>query len=69
MKRPFGKPSTTYAQQVELLQQRGMVIDDPTEAEFYPSTSTTTGSAPTGFPSRPIMPRTVSAPVLASPTS
>lgn len=35
VKRPFGKPATTYAQQVVLLQQRGMVIDDPAEAEFY----------------------------------
>jgi abortive infection bacteriophage resistance protein len=35
MKRPFGKPATTYTEQVELLQQRGMVIDDPAEAEFY----------------------------------
>ncbi|NCC27725.1 MAG: Abi family protein, partial [Gammaproteobacteria bacterium] len=35
MKRPFGKPATTYAEQVALLQQRGMVIDDPGEAEFY----------------------------------
>lgn len=35
MKRPFGKPATTHAQQVALLQQRGMVVDDPAEAEFY----------------------------------
>lgn len=35
MKRPFSKSPTTYAQQVELLQQRGMVIDDPDEAKFY----------------------------------
>ncbi len=35
MKRPFGKPATTHAQQVALLQQRGMVVDDPTEAAFY----------------------------------
>lgn len=35
MKRPFTKPATTYAQQVAQLQQRGMVIDDPTAAEFY----------------------------------
>jgi abortive infection bacteriophage resistance protein len=35
MRRPFGKPATTYAEQVALLQQRGMVIDDPGEAEFY----------------------------------
>ncbi len=35
MKRPFGKPATSYAQQVALLQQRGMVIDDPAAAEFH----------------------------------
>lgn len=35
LKRPFAKPATTHAQQVVLLQQRGMVIDDPVEAEFY----------------------------------
>ena len=35
MKRPFAKPATTHAQQVALLQQRGMVIDDPVAAEFY----------------------------------
>lgn len=35
MKRPFTKSAITYAQQVALLQQRGMVIDDPAEAEFY----------------------------------
>lgn len=35
MKRPFLKPATTYAQQVAQLQQRGMVIDNPAEAEFY----------------------------------
>jgi len=35
VKRPFGKPATTYAQQVALLRQRGMVIDDPAAAEFY----------------------------------
>jgi abortive infection bacteriophage resistance protein len=35
MKRPFGKPATTHAQQVALLQQRGMVVDDPAAAEFY----------------------------------
>jgi abortive infection bacteriophage resistance protein len=34
MKRPFTKSAITYAQQVALLQQRGMVIDDPAEAEF-----------------------------------
>jgi len=35
LKRPFTKAATTHGQQVALLQQRGMVIDDPTEAEFY----------------------------------
>ena len=35
MKRPFTKPATTHAQQVTLLQRRGMVIDDPVAAEFY----------------------------------
>lgn len=35
MKRPFAKPATTHAQQVALLQQRGMVIEDPAAAEFY----------------------------------
>lgn len=35
MKRPFSKPATTYAQQIVLLQQRGMIIENPTEAEFY----------------------------------
>lgn len=35
MTRPFSKPATTHAQQVALLQQRGMVIDDTAAAEFY----------------------------------
>lgn len=35
MKRPFGKPAITYAQQVALLQQRGMIVDDLAAAEFY----------------------------------
>lgn len=35
MKRPFPKAATTYAQQIALLQQRGMIIDDPADAEFY----------------------------------
>jgi len=35
MKIPFTKPATTYTEQVTLLQQRGMIIDDATEAEFY----------------------------------
>lgn len=34
MKRPFSKPATTYAQQVALLAQRGMIIDDA-DAELY----------------------------------
>lgn len=34
-KRVFTKPATTYAQQVLLLQQRGMTVDDPAVAEFY----------------------------------
>lgn len=34
-KRPFNKPATTFAQQVALLQGRGMVIADPAQAEFY----------------------------------
>jgi len=33
--RSFNKPATTYAQQVTLLQQRGMDIIDVVEAEFY----------------------------------
>lgn len=35
MKRPFTKPPTTYAQQVELLQARGMQVDDPASVAFY----------------------------------
>lgn len=35
MKRPFGKPATTYAEQVELLKQRGMAFADEAEARFY----------------------------------
>jgi abortive infection bacteriophage resistance protein len=35
VKRPFPKPATTHVQQVALLQQRGMVIDDPVQAGFY----------------------------------
>ena len=35
MKRPFSKPATTYTQQVALLQQRGMITENPAEAEFY----------------------------------
>jgi len=32
---PFTKPSTTHAEQVVLLRQRGMIIDDADQAEFY----------------------------------
>jgi abortive infection bacteriophage resistance protein len=35
MQRPFTKPATTYAQQVAILQQRGMAIADTPTAEFY----------------------------------
>ena len=35
MKRPFHKPATTYAEQAALLQERGMLVEDPAEAEFY----------------------------------
>jgi abortive infection bacteriophage resistance protein len=35
MKRPFPKVATTYEEQVALLQQRGMVVDDPALARFY----------------------------------
>lgn len=35
MKHPFSKPPTTFAQQVKLLQQRGMTVTDPAQAEFY----------------------------------
>lgn len=35
MKRTFNKPATTYQQQIAKLQQRGMIIDNPTEAAFY----------------------------------
>lgn len=34
-KRPFGKPATTYAQQVATLQMRGMVVENPSAAQFY----------------------------------
>ncbi len=33
--RPFEKPATMYAQQVELLRSRGLLIADAGEAEFY----------------------------------
>jgi abortive infection bacteriophage resistance protein len=32
---PYSKPATTYVDQIALLQQRGMIIDDVSEAEFY----------------------------------
>lgn len=35
MTRPYTKSATSWAKQVFLLQQRGMVIANPTEAEFY----------------------------------
>lgn len=35
MSRPFAKPAATQAQQVALLQQRGMAVNDPDEAAFY----------------------------------
>lgn len=35
MKRAFTKLATTYKQQVDLLQQRGMQIEDPATAAFY----------------------------------
>ena len=35
MTRPFTKPAITWADQVALLQQRGMVVANPQEAEFY----------------------------------
>lgn len=35
MKIPFSKPATSYTQQVNQLQQRGMEFDDPKQAEFY----------------------------------
>lgn len=35
MTRPFTKPATTYDQQVELLQSRGLEIGDPAKATLY----------------------------------
>ncbi|WP_417276821.1 Abi family protein [Castellaniella sp.] len=32
---PFAKPATTYAEQVDILERRGMRIDDHMAAEFY----------------------------------
>ena len=34
-KLPFPKPATTYAEQVSILQQRGIRVDDPASAEFF----------------------------------
>ena len=34
-KRPFTKPALAFADQVALLQRRGMIIADPERAEFY----------------------------------
>ena len=34
-KRPFSKPATTFAEQVALLQSRGMTVDDLAEAERH----------------------------------
>lgn len=34
-KRPYSKPATTYAEQVNLLRSRGMEVDDQAGAEFY----------------------------------
>lgn len=34
-KRPFGKVATSHADQVILLQQRGMIVDNQAEAELY----------------------------------
>ncbi|MGP0014472.1 Abi family protein [Pseudomonas sp.] len=35
MKRPFSKRPTSFPEQVQLLQQRGMTISDPVQTEFY----------------------------------
>lgn len=35
MKQSFSKPALTWEQQVELLKQRGMLIEDQKQAEFY----------------------------------
>lgn len=34
-KRPFIKPPTTFAEQVALLQSRGIMVADPAQAGFY----------------------------------
>jgi len=33
--RPYTKQATTYARQVEILQERGMTVEDPEQAAFY----------------------------------
>jgi abortive infection bacteriophage resistance protein len=35
VKPPFTKPATTYAEQLALLQKRGMLIEDPAQVQFY----------------------------------
>jgi abortive infection bacteriophage resistance protein len=35
MSQKFNKPATTYTQQMDLLKQRGMILDDAGLAEFY----------------------------------
>ncbi len=35
MRRAFHKQAITYAEQVALLQSRGMIVDDPAQAKFY----------------------------------
>lgn len=35
LRHSFTKPATTYAEQVSILQQRGMRVDDTASAEFY----------------------------------
>jgi abortive infection bacteriophage resistance protein len=35
MTSPFEKPATTVLEQLSLLQQRGLIINDPTLAEYY----------------------------------
>jgi hypothetical protein len=34
-RQPYNKPAITYEEQVELLQQRGMIVEDVAKAEFY----------------------------------
>jgi abortive infection bacteriophage resistance protein len=35
MPRDFAKPAKTFQEQVQLLQSRGMIVDDLQEATFY----------------------------------